>query len=339
MNTHNLAIVFGPTLFQTDGQDYKAGRVVEDLINHYVLVFNVDKEELRKQREEVTAIVKMRVAGTASGTQHAGDFICTVYLEEKKAETEQHVKIPASMTAEELTLEILDRRNVGVREKDYWTCFEVNEREEAERPLHYSEKVLPILHGLGMDSHLVVKKHQSMEAMLLYLASRVGDTKHGMMKFREDRSLLGLGLPSGGFHDRYFILNSSCLRLYKEVRSHRPEKEWPVKSLKVYLGVKKKLRPPTCWGFTVVHETERHEKQQWYLCCDTQMELREWFAAFLFVQHDGLVWPSERSRASRAVPEVRLGSVALIPLRGSENEMRRSVAAFTADPLSLLRNV
>eukprot|EP00070_Physeter_catodon_P034992 XP_028341886.1 arf-GAP with Rho-GAP domain, ANK repeat and PH domain-containing protein 1 isoform X4 [Physeter catodon] len=339
MNTHNLAIVFGPTLFQTDGQDYKAGRVVEDLISHYVMVFSVDEEELRKQREEITAIVKMRVAGTASGTQHAGDFICTVYLEEKKEETEQHVKIPASMTAEELTLEILDRRNVGIREKDYWTCFEVNEREEAERPLHFAEKVLPILHGLGTDSYLVVKKHQSMEAMLLYLASHVGETKHGMMKFREDRSLLGLGLPSGGFHDRYFILNSSCLRLYKEVRSHRPEKEWPVRSLKVYLGVKKKLRPPTCWGFTVVHETEKHEKQQWYLCCETQMELREWFATFLFVQHDGLVWPSEPSRVSRAVPEVRLGSVSLIPLRGSENEMRRSVAAFTADPLSLLRNV
>ncbi|XP_037696462.1 LOW QUALITY PROTEIN: arf-GAP with Rho-GAP domain, ANK repeat and PH domain-containing protein 1 [Choloepus didactylus] len=350
MNTHNLAIVFGPTLFQTDGQDYKAGRVVEDLIGHYVVVFSVDEEELRKQREEITAIVKMRVAGTASGTQHAGDFICTVYLEEKKAETEQHIKIPASMTAEELTLEILDRRNVGIREKDYWTCFEVNEREEAERPLHFAEKVLPILHGLGIDSYLVVKKHQSMEAMLLYLASRVGDTKHGMMKFREDRSLLGLGLPSGGFHDRYFILNSSCLRLYKEVRSqrpwsgapetsHRPEKEWPVKSLKVYLGVKKKLRPPTCWGFTVVHQTEKQEKQQWYLCCDTQMELREWFATFLFVQHGGLVWPLEPSRVSRAVPEVRLGSVSLIPLRGSENEMRRSVAAFTTDPLSLLRNV
>ncbi|EPY83485.1 arf-GAP with Rho-GAP domain, ANK repeat and PH domain-containing protein 1 isoform 1 [Camelus ferus] len=334
MNTHNLAIVFGPTLFQTDGQDYKAGRVVEDLINHYVVVFSVDEEELRKQREEITAIVKMRVAGTASGTQHAGDFICTVYLEEKKAEMEQHIKIPASMTAEELTLEILDRRNVGIREKDYWTCFEVNEREEAERPLHFTEKVLPILHGLGTDSYLVVKKHQSMEAMLLYLASHVGETKHGMMKFREDRSLLGLGLPSGGFHDRYFILNSSCLRLYKEVRSHRPEKEWPIRSLKVYLGVKKKLRPPTCWGFTVVHETEKHEKQQWYLCCETQMELREWFATFLFVQHNGLVWPSEPSRVSRAAPEVRLGSISLIPLRGSENEMRRSVAAFSADPVS-----
>lgn len=32
----------------------------------------VDEEELRKQREEVTAIVKMRVAGPASGTQVQG---------------------------------------------------------------------------------------------------------------------------------------------------------------------------------------------------------------------------------------------------------------------------
>ena len=58
-------------------------------------------------------------------------------------------------------------------------------------------------------------------------ASHVGETKHGMMKFREDRSLLGLGLPSGGFHDRYFILNSSCLRLYKEVRVRDPAGSCP----------------------------------------------------------------------------------------------------------------
>jgi len=35
------------------------------------------------------------------------------------------------MTAEELTFEILDRRKIVVKEKDYWSCFEVNEREEA----------------------------------------------------------------------------------------------------------------------------------------------------------------------------------------------------------------
>ncbi|XP_072776239.1 arf-GAP with Rho-GAP domain, ANK repeat and PH domain-containing protein 1 isoform X8 [Taeniopygia guttata] len=131
MNTHNLAIVFGPTLFQTDGKDYKAGRVVEDLISHYVEIFNVNDQEMKKQQDEITAIMKMREA-SSSGTQQAGDFICTVYLEEKKTETEQHVKIPATMTAEELTFEILDRRKIVMKEKDYWSCFEVNEKEEAD---------------------------------------------------------------------------------------------------------------------------------------------------------------------------------------------------------------
>ncbi|NXN68523.1 ARAP1 protein, partial [Himantopus himantopus] len=132
MNTHNLAIVFGPTLFQTDGKDYKAGRVVEDLISHYVKIFNVNDQEMKKQQDEIMAIMKMREAAS-SGKQQAGDFICTVYLEEKKTEAEQHVKIPATMTAEELTFEILDRRKIVMKEKDYWSCFEVNEREEAGR--------------------------------------------------------------------------------------------------------------------------------------------------------------------------------------------------------------
>ncbi|NXD28544.1 ARAP1 protein, partial [Spelaeornis formosus] len=141
MNTHNLAIVFGPTLFQMDGKDYKAGRVVEDLISHYVEIFNVNDQEMKKQQDEIIAIMKMREA-SSSGTQQAGDFICTVYLEEKKTETEQHVKVSTTMTAEELTFEILDRRKIVMKEKDYWSCFEVNEKEEAERPLHYLEKVL-----------------------------------------------------------------------------------------------------------------------------------------------------------------------------------------------------
>uniref|UniRef100_A0A8C8AWM8 ArfGAP with RhoGAP domain, ankyrin repeat and PH domain 1 n=1 Tax=Otus sunia TaxID=257818 RepID=A0A8C8AWM8_9STRI len=337
MNTHNLAIVFGPTLFQTDGKDYKAGRVVEDLISHYVKIFNVNDQEMKKQQDEIMAIMKMREAAS-SGTQQAGDFICTVYLEEKKTEAEQHVKIPATMTAEELTFEILDRRKIIMKEKDYWSCFEVNEREEAERPLHYSEKVLPILHGLGTESYLVVKKQMSMENMLVYLASRVGDCKHGMMKFREERNLLGLGL-STGFHDRYFILNHTCLRLYKEVRVSPQRWGWHL--MGIDLALPSRFSPPS-WGFTVFYETEKHEKQQWYLCCDTQADLREWFATFLHAQNGGALWPSETSkvRASRWQQDSRLGNISLIPLRGNESEMRNSVAApdFSYHRSFFLRN-
>ncbi|XP_048018040.1 arf-GAP with Rho-GAP domain, ANK repeat and PH domain-containing protein 1 isoform X2 [Megalobrama amblycephala] len=346
MNLHNLAIVFGPTLFQADGKDYSAGRVIEDLIQHYVTIFDVNEQQLKKQLDEITYIIKLRDNLTPKAGTGSGDFICTVYLEEKKETAEQHVKIPAAMTAAELTFEILDRRKISVKEKDYWCCFEVNEKEETERPLHYQERVLPIFHSLGTDSHLLVKKHFSMEAMLVYLASKVEVSKHGMMKFREERSLLGLGLTTGSFNDRYFILTSTSLRLYKEIRSNRPEREWPVKCLKVYHGIKKKLRPPTCWGLTVIYESEKQEKQerqQWYLCCDTQNEMREWFATFMSIQNGGRVWPAEwlKSRAtSRSAPlDARFGNVSLIPLRGSENEMRNSVAAFTADPLALFRNV
>ncbi|KAF7666046.1 hypothetical protein LDENG_00118330 [Lucifuga dentata] len=347
MNIHNLAIVFGPTLFQTDGKDFTAGRAIEDLIQHYTFIFEVDEQQLKKQLEEITVIIKVRekLSTKFPSTTPGGHIICTVYLEEMQDIAEQHVKIPGSMTAAELACKVLDRRNIPVRNKEYWSCWEVNYKEEMERPLHYQERVLPILHSFGTDSQLIVKKHIAMEAMIIYLDSKVEVSKHGMMKFREERSILSLGRSSGGFNDRYFILNATSLRMYKEVRSNRPERDWPVKNLKIYLGIKKKLRPPTCWGLTVVYECKKQDKserQQWYLCCETQAEMREWFATFYSIQYDGDVWPVggiQLTCESRVLPvDARHGNVSLIPLRGSENEMRNSVAAFSQDPLAVFRD-
>ncbi|XP_053564754.1 arf-GAP with Rho-GAP domain, ANK repeat and PH domain-containing protein 1 isoform X2 [Bombina bombina] len=339
MNVHNLAIVFGPTLFQTDGQNYKPGHVVEDLISFYLPIFKVEQAEIQKQINIISAIMKIRAENTSAkpGNKH---FICTVYLGEKKTETEQIVQIPVTMTAQELSETILERRNIRVRDQDYWSCFEVLEVDDSEvleRPLHFSEKVLPIYHSQKTSSHMIVKKNVHMDQMLQYIRNQTGDSKHGMMKFREEKTLLSFG---SNFSDRYFMLNSTTLRMYKDVRSHKPEKEWPIKNLKIYLGIKKKIRPQTNWGFTVMSENEKHERSQWYLCCETLAEMREWFAAFISVQH-GSLWPEETSimRAPRSVPDSRMGNLSLIPIRGSEHDMRRSVAAFTTDPLTLLGNV
>ncbi|XP_037835148.1 arf-GAP with Rho-GAP domain, ANK repeat and PH domain-containing protein 1 isoform X2 [Kryptolebias marmoratus] len=346
MNLHNLAIVFGPTLFQTDGKDYTAGRAIEDLIQHYTLIFEVSEQQLNRQLDEIKAIIDLRNTHTTKfpplqKKEGDGHFICTVYLQETEPE-EQLVKVPGSMTAAELTCGVLDRRNILVREKDYWSCWEVCDKEEMERPLHYQERVLPILHSIGADSRLLIKKHPDIEAMMSFLTNKVDVAKHGIMKFREERSILGLGLSTGNFHERYFILNVTSLRMYKDVRSNRPDREWPVKSLKIYLGIKKKLRPPTHWGLTVVYESKKPERQQWYLCCESQSEMREWYATFLSIQYDGDMWPQDglqRTRVIRTLPDTRHGNVSLIPLRGSENEMRNSVAAFSQDPLALFRDV
>lgn len=87
---------------------------------------------------------------------------------------------------------------------------------------------------------------------------------------------------------------------------------------------------------------DKLEKQQWYLCCETQSDLREWFATFLSIQYDGDIWPQDglkRTSVSRVLPDMHHGNVSLIPLRGSENEMRNSVAAFSQDPLAIFRDV
>lgn len=58
----------------------------------------------------------------------------------------------------------------------------------------------------------------------------------------------------------------------------------------------------------------------------------------LSLKSDGNVWPQDglqQTRVSRVLPESRHGNVSLIPLRGSENEMRNSVAAFSQDLLAV----
>ncbi|XP_073404589.1 arf-GAP with Rho-GAP domain, ANK repeat and PH domain-containing protein 1 isoform X3 [Dendrobates tinctorius] len=336
MNVHNLAIVFGPTLFQTDGQNYKPGRVVEDLINFFMPIFGMDIMEIQKQLDITTTIMKMRNENQM-GRRQGQHFICTVFLMEKKAECEHSVQIAVTMTAQELTETLLERRNIRVKDGDYWICSEVDNSGEIERPLHFSEKVLPIFHSqVSNSTHVIVKKDPHMDAMLFYIKNRVGDSKNGMMKFREERSLLGF-VPN--FHDRYFMLNSSVLRMYREVRSHRPEKEWSIKNLTVLLGIRTKVRAPTSWGFTILCKNERNEKSQWYLCCDSVGEMRQWFAAFMFVQY-GSLWPEHGMVVRPQISQLdSLGNLSLIPIRGSETDIRRSMAAFTTDPLTLLGNV
>lgn len=59
---------------------------------------------------------------------------------------------------------------------------------------------------------------------------------------------------------------------------------------------------------------------------------------FSSLKYDGNIWPKgglQQTQANRVLPDMRHGNVSLIPLRGSENEMRNSVAAFSQDSLAV----
>nr|XP_023693749.1 arf-GAP with Rho-GAP domain, ANK repeat and PH domain-containing protein 1-like [Paramormyrops kingsleyae] len=281
MNQHNLAIVFGPTLFQTDGTNSTGSRVIEELIQHYVAVFNVSEEQLQKQVDEVDFIIKTNNRPMERKPDPGSEMIFTVFLEEAGQIRELHIKVCATLSAAAMTSEMLEKQRITPQERDYWNSFEVNKTEDTERSLHHLEKVFPLLNS---GSTLVIKKDDAMETILTYLASKTNISKYKAMKVREDRNII----PKG-FQDRYVTLSGTTIRIYKEAQSTRPEWELPVKSLSLYQGIKKKLNPPTRWGLTVV---SKQEKRQWYLCCDSETEMREWMAIFLSIQYDGDVWPA-----------------------------------------------
>uniref|UniRef100_A0A6Q2ZEY4 ArfGAP with RhoGAP domain, ankyrin repeat and PH domain 1 n=1 Tax=Esox lucius TaxID=8010 RepID=A0A6Q2ZEY4_ESOLU len=286
MNKHNLAIVFGPTLFQTDGSDNNASQVIEELIQNYQDIFNVDAEKLQIKLDMISHVIKTTLT------------ICGVYVERKEQGSE--VLISQAMTAEELVCEALRRRNIPTRQGDYWSCFLVDDNQEMERPMHYQEQVFAIYISLGKDDYLMVKRNGFMEAMLIYIAGRIEVSRNGLIHFREEKGQRG----KRTFSRRLCVLSSTSLRLYKDVKNTQPERECPVHALRVYYGIKKKLQPPSCWGMTVV--CEQVERDQQYLCCESKNELIEWLATFMRLQYEGTVGSPVPNQMSGKWPTIPL---------------------------------
>ncbi|XP_067900215.1 arf-GAP with Rho-GAP domain, ANK repeat and PH domain-containing protein 3 isoform X2 [Heterodontus francisci] len=313
MCTKNLSLLFAPSLFQTDGKGEQEVRVIEDLIGNYVSVFDIDDDHVTQMDLENSLITTWKDVQLSQ----AGDLIMEVYIETKKTDCCITLKVSPTMTSEELTNQVLDMKNILAGEKDVWVTFEAIENGELERPLHPKEKVLEqALQWCKLaepsSAYLVVKKLPAGEGGNLYSANKNETTKCGVLKCREEPPKL---LSGNKFQERYFILRDRKLLLFKDKKSSKPEREWPVLSLKVYLGIKKKLKAPTMqWGFTIFSD-----KQQWFLCCSGQSEMWDWTASILQAQHDDLRPTILRRHSSSDVSKQKFGTMPLIPIHGDES--------------------
>ncbi|XP_015283851.1 PREDICTED: arf-GAP with Rho-GAP domain, ANK repeat and PH domain-containing protein 3-like, partial [Gekko japonicus] len=283
MNTKNLALLFAPSLFQTDGKGEHEVRVMEDLIANYVHIFNIDEDQVSQMDLENSLITTWRDVQLSQ----AGDLILEAYLEQKNPDRCVTLKVSPVMTAEELTNQVLEMRNVAAS-VDLWLTFEVLENGELERPLHPKEKVLEqALQWCKLpkpgSAYLLVKKVPIKEGSCLFTGAKRESPKCGLLKCREDPPRL-LGSK---FQERYFVIKDRKLLLLKEKRSAKPEREWLLDLAKVYMGIRKKLKPPSQWGFTLILE-----KQQLYLACTGPSELWDWTTSILKAQ----VGPEEQQQ-------------------------------------------
>uniref|UniRef100_A0A8C1WDW7 ArfGAP with RhoGAP domain, ankyrin repeat and PH domain 3 n=1 Tax=Cyprinus carpio TaxID=7962 RepID=A0A8C1WDW7_CYPCA len=312
MCTKNLSLLFAPSLFQTDGKGEHEVKIIEDLIDNYLYIFDIDEEHQTQIELEISLITTWR----DTQLSQAGDLIIEVYLEEKIPDCCITLKVSPTMCAEELTNQVLYMRNIPAGEKDVWMTFEAIEEGELERPLHPKEKVLEqALQWCKMadpsSAYLVVKKVPRGEAIDIFTAYKSEIVKSGVLKCREEPPKL---LQGNKFQERSFQIKDHRLLLMKDKKSNKPEKEWQLKTLKIYMGIRKKLKPPTKWGLTVMLD-----KQQLYLSCSCETELWDWMTNLLKAQNDDLRPPVMRRHSSSDISKQKFGTMPLVPIRGEES--------------------
>ncbi|XP_041845520.1 arf-GAP with Rho-GAP domain, ANK repeat and PH domain-containing protein 3 isoform X2 [Melanotaenia boesemani] len=312
MCTKNLSLLFAPSLFQTDGKGEHEVKIVEDLIDNYLYVFEIDEEHQTQIELEVSLITSWK----DTQLSQAGDLIIEVYLEMKIPDCCITLKVSPTMCAEELTNQVLYMRNVPAGDKDVWMTFEAIEDGQLERPLHPKEKVLEqALQWCKLadpsSAYLVVKRVPKGEGITILTSYKSEIMKIGLLRCREEPPKL---LQGTRFQERTFQIQDHKLLLLKDKKSIKPEKEWPLKSMKLYIGIRRKLKAPTRWGFTVMSE-----KHQLYLCCTCEAELWDWVTGFLKAQNDDPGPPVLRRHSSSDISKQKFGTMPLVPIRGNES--------------------
>ncbi|XP_054453167.1 arf-GAP with Rho-GAP domain, ANK repeat and PH domain-containing protein 3 [Anoplopoma fimbria] len=312
MCTKNLSLLFAPSLFQTDGKGEHEVKIVEDLIDNYLYVFEIDEEHQTQIELEISLIT------TWKDTQlsQAGDLIIEVYLEMKIPDCCITLKVSPTMCAEELTNQVLFMRNVPAGDKDVWMTFEAIEDGQLERPLHPKEKVLEqALQWCKMadpsSAYLVVKRVPKGDGLALLTSYKSEIMKIGLLRCREEPQKL---LQGNKFQERTFQIINHKLLLLKDKKSIKPEKEWSLKSMKIYIGIRRKLKAPTRWGFTVMSH-----KHQLFLCCSSEAELWDWITSFLKAQNEDPGPPVLRRHSSSDISKQKFGTMPLVPIRGDES--------------------
>uniref|UniRef100_A0A5F9C2C1 ArfGAP with RhoGAP domain, ankyrin repeat and PH domain 2 n=1 Tax=Oryctolagus cuniculus TaxID=9986 RepID=A0A5F9C2C1_RABIT len=317
MNAHNLALAFSSCLFQTKGQTSEEVNVIEDLINNYVEIFEVKEDQVKQMDIENSFITKWK----DTQVSQAGDLLIEVYVERKEPDCSIIIRISPVMEAEELTNDILAIKNIIPTKSDVWATFEVIENEELERPLHYRENVLEqVLRWSSLaepgSACLVVKRFLTVDTIEHCRERRALESiKEGVLKIKEEPSKI---LSGNKFQDRYFVLRDGCLFIYKDSKSSKHEKMFSLSSMKFYLGVKKKMKPPTSWGLTAYSD-----KHHWHLCCDSSQTQIEWMASIFIAQHENDIWPPAGQERKRSITKnPKIGGLPLIPIQQERNTIQ-----------------
>ncbi|XP_077333789.1 arf-GAP with Rho-GAP domain, ANK repeat and PH domain-containing protein 2 isoform X1 [Lithobates pipiens] len=338
LDTRVLAQAFSSCLFQTKGHHDKEVSVVEELIKFYAEIFDVSEVQLKQMDIENRFITRWNDSQVL--IPQSGDLLLDVYLERKDPNTCVIIRVSSTMRAAEVTSCVVGINNITLSNEMFWTTFEVIEHGELERPMHFKEKILETVLEWSMlsdpgSAYLVVKPFITRENLLNFDKNPSRHIQSGNMKYKEDSSKL---LSGNKFQERYFVLRERKLLIYKDIKNIKPDKVLPVVVCKFFMGVKKKMKPPTRFGLTACFE-----KHQWHLCCDTQEAQMEWMISILNAQCAGEFLPKSKTEQSLTGKNLQMrgvyenkqkGTATIQPMPMSEKTRRKERPAISKEGLT-----
>lgn len=133
----NLVLLFVFSVFQMDGWGEYEVWVLQEFIDGYIFVFDIDFDQVVQIDLEVSFIIIWKDVQLFQ----VGDFIMEVYIEQQFLDNCVILKVFLILIVEELINQVLEMWGIVVG-MDLWVIFEICEYGELEWLLYFKEKVL-----------------------------------------------------------------------------------------------------------------------------------------------------------------------------------------------------
>jgi len=296
MPVYNLSPLWGPTLLTVDGQEANMFaqttgemEVCADLITNYPWLFNVDMEEVEKERKMLAVLEKINFPDQHS-VKRSGDIRMWIYIESRTQGECVSLLARPSLTAGQALRQALEEAKISSDCVENLLIHEVVLGGTLERPLHHSEKMLDVTLRWGTwaeadrhDNYLLLKENQ-------FYKEAIPCAIPPLSVFAE--LLFSDNKPKSKFVNFLFSVSKANITYYKEEKSGIPTElgAWPVEEVNWYIGCEPKRGAPYNLNLTITPKNEPiRSKDQPLFGRVMSFESRElfvkWIAALLVAEY------------------------------------------------------
>lgn len=318
----NLAPVFGPSLLYGDavvgsvsdisshGGSFEESNasmdIVADLIQDYCWFFEVDPEEIVKEKKIQEALDMFRDAKIAQ--RPAGDMLVGVYVYSRDWGHCFNVKLSPAMTAGHLCHHVVSQ--LSIKEPSHeMAVFEVICNQDLERPLHHSELVLSCVLrwavwdvSYAKDNFLCIKNNYVYQEISPLIMSHQPLSVFSELRYANPRQK--------SFKKAHFEFTGGKITHHKDSKrsaeaSHHLN-QWNIEDITWYMGCDSRRNPPHRMNVTFAArqgEMKRSKETPYFGNClslSSEEEFTRWLAAMLIAEFPSGILPPTTSTSDVA---------------------------------------